>query len=132
MESTQQRFEDGVLTLDDFRYAGSERRKEPRTALFKSIWVFVPMHEPQMGHLVDCSPHGICLLLGTGLREGDKFGLKLRIPLLQLVTYSVRYCRPEQGRFRIGALLSGVDGMQGHPNLEVVFRSLMDAAAPNQ
>lgn len=130
MEPTTLGPEDGALLLEDFRPVGIERRQEPRTALFKRVWVFVPTHEPQVGHLIDCSPHGVGLLLRTCLREGDKFDLKLRIPLLRLVTYSVRYCRPEQGEFRIGALVSGIGGTQGHPDLECVFRALMETAAP--
>jgi hypothetical protein len=124
--------EDGALLLDDFRPVSTERRQEPRTALFKRVWVFVPTREPQVGHLIDCSPHGVGLLLRTGLREGAKFDLKLRIPLLRLVTYSVRYCRPEQGEFRIGALLCGIGGREGHPDLECVFRALMETAAPTR
>jgi len=129
MELTTQGLEDGALTLDDFRRTGSDRRREQRTALFKHIWVFVPMREPQIGCLVDCSPHGVGLLLRSCMREGDEFGLKLRLPLLRLVTYSVRYCRPVNGQFRIGALLSGIGGRRGHPDLEFVFRALMEIAA---
>jgi hypothetical protein len=128
MEIATQKVEDGALVLNDFRRCGPERRREQRTMLFKRIWVFVPMREPQIGYLVDCSPHGVGLLLRTCLRDGDEFGLKLRIPLLRLVTYSVRYCRPVHGQFRIGALLSGIGGMQGHPDLEFVFRALMERA----
>jgi hypothetical protein len=129
MELAIKRPEDGALLLDDFRRVGPERRREQRTTLFKPIWVFVPMHEPQIGHVVDCSPHGVGLLLRTRLSEGDEFGLKLRLPLLRLVTYSVRYCRPMNGQFRIGALLSGIGGMRGHPDLEFVFRALMETAS---
>ena len=99
---------------------------------YKKIWVFVPGHEPQFGNLIDCSPHGVGLLLRTRMSEGDEFGLKLRIPLLQIANYSVRYCRPQQGQFRIGALICGVDGSRGHPDLELLFRALMQAAAPSR
>ena len=129
MELAVHKADDGVLTLDDFRCGATERRREARTAVLKRVWVFLPKREPQIGHLVDCSPHGVGMLVRTGLREGDEFGLKLRIPRLELVTYCVRHCRAEHGQFRIGALLAGIGGMAGHPDLELVFRALMEMAA---
>ena len=63
MEPAVWKTDDGVLTLDDFRCSATERRREARTAVLKRVWVFVPKREPQIGHLVDCSPHGVGLLV---------------------------------------------------------------------
>ena len=122
---------EGALGLDDFRFVKGEQRREPRTPVFaKPVWVFVPEESPRTGHLVDCSPHGIGLLLQVPLRDGQHIGLKLRLDRLRLVTYTVRHCRPEGEQFRIGALLSGVDGRQPDDQLERVFRTLIEAGAP--
>ena len=124
--------EDGALTLDDFRVAGADRRRELRTAVSKAVWLFMPAGEPRVGLLTDCSPHGVGILLKEPLREGDEFGLKLRLDRQRLVTYSVRYSRAEGARYKVGGLVSGVSGVEGHPDLEVIFRALLEAASPRR
>lgn len=117
---------EGGLSLDDFR----DRRREPRTASRKRLWVYQAGERPLPGRLVDCSPHGVRLLLQRPMREGEEFGLRLRLDRLRLVTYSVRYCGPEGQRYNVGALLCGVNGREGDEELEAIFCALLEAGAP--
>jgi len=66
--------------------------------------------EFERGELVDCSPHGIGLILGRSLIPGASFLLKLNLKPVAFAVYDVRNCSATGNGFRIGASFHGFIG----------------------
>src|SRR5436853_7112920 len=90
----------GALTLDDFNGIGNTdpRRQEGRINCYKSITLLPCVAEElwqfKRAWLVDCSPHGVGLIVSAAIQPGQQFLLKLKLDRLMLVIYTVRHCRP--------------------------------------
>lgn len=129
MQSSIQEANGGALTRDDFAPSAGERRRDERARLFRPIRVFSLQRGERLGHLADCSPHGVAVLLRLALHEGERFLLKLRLDRMRMVVYRVCYSRPQgDGWYRMGGLLEDVAEAEGH-ELEAVFQALLHAAA---
>jgi hypothetical protein len=128
MDSSIQEAHGGALMREDFARSVGEPRREDRARVFRGIRVFSLQRGERLGHLADCSPHGVAILLRTPILEGEQFLLKLRLDRVRMIVYRVCYSRPEgDGWYRIGGLLAGVAEAEGH-ELEAVFRALLQAA----
>src|SRR5437763_7218754 len=84
----------------------SDNRAEARTP-HRSVLV-MPYGENlefkfESAQLVDCSPHGVGIVLSHPLSVGGYFLLKLQHRGRNLlVLYTVRHSRPDEGQYRIG------------------------------
>jgi hypothetical protein len=77
--------------------------------------------------LVDCSAHGVGLIVRRPLKPGVFLFLKLKITTVALVMYKVKHCRPEDEGFRVGAEFHGVIGnnTDREATAETVFNALL-------
>lgn len=103
----------GTLTPADFRRSpdDAERRRGPRTPCAGSIDI-LPCASRNLASftacdLIDCSLEGVALLCPREMEVGDQFLVKFKAGKLTLLVYTVRNCRPEGDRFRIGAEFAG-------------------------
>jgi hypothetical protein len=105
---------DTSLNLQDFNNGGvspDERRREARAACGRPIAI-LPYSEDRFlrGHFVDCSVHGVGLIIAQPLKIDENFLMKLRGESLTLLVYVVRNCREVDRRYRIGGELCGCIG----------------------
>lgn len=96
------------------------RRREPRAAVDRPIVIISLSARGGMrfhpGRLIDCSPHGLGVLLSRPLPLGDRFMVQSRLRRSVLLLYTVRNCRRWQNGFRVGAEFSGVLGEPNAPD----------------
>ena len=106
-----------------------QRRREKRLACIKPIYVrpFAQSVDEKFlfSRLLDCSPHGVCVLAPTRMQPRDQFLLKLRFERLMLVLYTVRNCtEADYANWRIGAEFTEIVGVSPIEAAHVVFESL--------
>jgi hypothetical protein len=108
----------------------AERRREPRVP-YRAVHVMAfgqgenLVFEP--AEVVDCSLHGVAILLNRALAKGLHFFVKLKIDgRVTLVDYVVRNCR-RQGRHgnRIGGEYCGVIGAVDEVGADRVMQALL-------
>ena len=103
------------------------RRSEPRVSAAAARRIDILPCEATTGEwkfldaeLLDCSRHGLALLLTEPMPLGAQFLAKLKMSGgMKLLLYTVRNCAPcERARFRIGARFSGLAAQefQGDPD----------------
>ncbi len=120
------------LTLEDFR-PPAERRRNERKPVGKAVRVYSPEHKSQAAILCDCSANGVCILSSKPLQADSQFMLKLKTDRLRMVAYTVRWWwKTGEGRFRIGAEMSGIFGAPDETDTESIFRSVLDASNAQQ
>ena len=112
---------------------GSEKRSEERTP-HRSLLV-MPYGERlelqfESARLVDCSPHGVGILLGHALPVAGHFLVKLKYrQRTLLVLYAVKHCREaddEPGLYRIGAQYAGeITGPDEAVQAEAIYEALL-------
>ncbi|HTL28879.1 MAG TPA: PilZ domain-containing protein [Tepidisphaeraceae bacterium] len=108
-----------------------QRRRELRVTCVKPIYVrpFAQSIDEKFlfSRLLDCSPHGVCVLAPTRMQPRDQFLLKLRFERLMLVLYTVRNCtEADYVNFRIGAEFTEIVGVSPLNAAQVVFESLQE------
>jgi len=91
----------------------AERRIEPRVP-HRAI-IVMPFGDEvesrfEEAEMLDCSLHGIGLLIRRPLRPRTRFFVKLRLTKLALVIYEVKHCTQTDDGYRVGADLKGVSG----------------------
>jgi hypothetical protein len=59
---------------------------------------------------MDFSDHGIGLSVSEPISRGEQFILKIKLPELVLLVFTVRCCVPDARRYRIGAEFYGIVG----------------------
>ena len=120
---------DTSLRLQDFDATdapGDERRREPRAACSRPIAI-LPYCEDRFlhGRFVDCSVHGVGLIVPQPLAVDENFLLKLRGESLTLLVYVIRNCRPADGSFRIGGELCGCIGTAANVGDRAILTMLL-------
>jgi hypothetical protein len=91
----------------------ADRRAEPRIP-HRSI-VVMPFGEGvrsqfEKAELLDCSTHGVGLIVNQALTPRMRFFLKLKLTAVSLIVYEVRNCQQVAEGYRIGAEFVGVIG----------------------
>ena len=92
----------------------TQRRKEERTPCRNVVLMACGERESLLfeeAPLIDCSLHGIRILMPRPLAVGDDILVKLKLPRIALVVYSVRHCHAEGAGYRIGAEFRNVVGI---------------------
>ena len=120
---------DTSLHLADFNgipVRPDDRRREPRVGCDRPIAV-LPYHEPRFvsGRFVDCSAHGVGVLLPQTLPVDERFLLKLRGESVTLLIYVIRNCQPVGDSYRIGAELLGCIGTAANAGDRGVLKMLL-------
>src|SRR5689334_4060865 len=92
---------------------GHERRAEQRIP-HRAI-VVMPFGEGvssrfENATLLDCTAHGVALIVSQQLKPRSRFFLKLKLTAVALVIYEVRHCQEVPEGYRIGAEFRGVIG----------------------
>src|SRR5438132_2342709 len=103
----------GALTAADFQpQEGDDKRREERVTHRRVIQLLPEFLQEEWrfveGELIDCSPHGLAVYVPAPMKIGADFMVKLRLDRVVLLLYSVRYCREEDGRYRVGAQFTGL------------------------
>jgi hypothetical protein len=117
------------LNLTDFGAApvpSDERRREERVACNRPIAV-LPFCDDRFlyGRFIDCSPHGVGILVPKRLALDEQFMLKLRGESITLLIYAVRNCQSLEADFRIGGELCGCIGSAGNVADRAILRLLL-------
>ena len=98
---------------------GCEQRREARTPETGAVIMAYGEGE-NLGfepvRVMDCSPHGVGIVLHRPLPAGASFLLKLNLKPTAFAVYDVRDCRPAERGYTIGAELHG---FIGSPNAAV-------------
>ena len=120
---------DTSLRLQDFNAATAppdERRREPRAICARPV-VILPYSEERFVHarFVDCSVHGVGLLVPHPLAVDENFLMKLRGESLTLLVYVIRNCRAADGSFRIGGELCGCIGTAANVGDRAILNMLL-------
>ena len=120
---------DTSLHLADFNgipVPPDDRRREPRVACERSI-ALLPYHEPRFlnGRFVDCSVHGVGVMLMQPLPVDERFLLKLRGESVTLLVYVIRNCLPVGDQYRIGGELCGCIGTAANVGDRVILKMLL-------
>ena len=123
--------DDDFLHLTDFTGGAAvrpdDRRSEPRVACERPIAI-LPYHEPRFlnGRFIDCSVHGVGVLLPQTLPVDERFLLKLRGESVTLLIYVIRNCVPiSENSFRIGGELCGCIGTAANVGDRVILKMLL-------
>ena len=119
----------GTGTRERRREARFDRRKEIELlpcasddGVAESRWSFL------RGEMIDCSVHGIGVVVDRQLQSGERFLVKVRVGRFPcVVLYTVRNCRPADGRglWRIGAEFGGYVVAPGSTDRETIAEALM-------
>jgi hypothetical protein len=123
--------QDNHLTLRDFSPCETEqRRKEARIPCKRVVLMACREGEGlqfEEALLTNCSLGGIRILLDRTLSPGDDFLVKLKLPRMTLVVYSVRHCHADRSGYRIGAEVRNVVGMKagGTPDFATILDTLL-------
>jgi hypothetical protein len=126
-------FRDDTLTPRDFSSGETEqRRKEARTPCKRVVFMACGEGESlrfEDALLTDCSRRGIRILLPRPLPPGDDILVKLQLPRMTLIVYSVRHCHADGSGYRIGAEFRNVVGMPagGTPDFARIMEILLSA-----
>jgi len=77
--------------------------------------------------MLDCSAHGIGLLVQRPLRCRSRFFVKLKLSNVALIIYEVKHCRQTPEGYRIGADFHGVIGneLDRESTAEAVLAALL-------
>jgi hypothetical protein len=85
---------------------GHERRTE-RRIVHKAVIIMAigpgVNSEFEQADMVDCSTHGIGIVLPHALVLGSRFFVKVKLSTVALASYTVRYCQRMPEGYRIGA-----------------------------
>jgi hypothetical protein len=110
--------------------SNDERRAEPRIP-HRAV-IVMPFGDEiesrfETAQMLDCSLHGIGVLLQRPLRPRTRFFVKLRLSNVALVIYEVKHCSQTQDGYRIGADFHGVIGNDTDRNAapETVLAALL-------
>jgi hypothetical protein len=119
----------GNLAASDLRAADpSEKRQEPRHAANRMIELMPCSNSPAWhvleAELVDCSAHGLGFLIDRPMAADEEFLVKLRLGKLMLLLYTVQHCRPENGRFRVGAKFTGLVADKFNGDAQAILKAL--------
>ncbi len=122
----------GDLAASDFRVPNaSEKRQEPRHAANRMIELMPCKNSPAWrvieAELVDCSAHGLGFLIDRPMASDEEFLVKLRLGKLMLLLYTVQHCRPENGRFRVGAKFTGLVADKFNGDAQAILNALTQA-----
>jgi hypothetical protein len=80
--------------------------------------------------LLDCSRHGIGIVLGFALNPGEQFMVKAKLKDTVLLIYTVRNCRPFRGGFRVGGQFTGIIGGSDSRDPIQVLDALLEGETP--
>jgi hypothetical protein len=115
---------------DPVNAAADERRTEDRIP-HRAI-VVMPFGEGvesefKRAMMVDCSLHGIALIVDQPFRPRTRFFVKLKLTTVALVVYEVKYCQEMPHGYRIGADLQGISGSTADCNTtpEAIMHALL-------
>jgi hypothetical protein len=108
----------------------SERRNDPRTSRKGVVFLsHGELREGQFeeGELVDCSPHGIGLMMKRPIAMHVNLMVKLKTKPSSFVVYEVRHCDAASSQFKIGALYQGFVGApeSAEPEAESICSKLI-------
>ena len=122
--------DDNSLHLSDFTGSAAvrpdERRREPRIACERPIAVLPYPHEGFInGRFIDCSVHGVGLVLVQSLPVEERFLLKLRGESVTLLIYTIRNVLPVGDSYRIGGELSGCIGTAANVGDRGILKMLL-------
>jgi hypothetical protein len=112
----------------------AEHRREPRTLCNREI-ALMPLSEGDSataserfgpGHLTDCSPHGLGLMLPSAMKAGQQVLVRLNLNnKMSLLVYTIRYCIPTKiGQYRAGARFTGYAASSFQGDLDTVVTAL--------
>jgi len=81
----------------------------------------------QRAQMVDCSVHGIGVVVDQPLPPRSRFFIKLKLTTVALVIYEVKYCEPLSHGYRVGAEFQGISGSEADckMTLEEVIQALL-------
>jgi hypothetical protein len=108
-----------------------QRRRESRIECLKPIYVRPCAHHLDekffYSRLLDCSPHGVCVVVPKPLEPREQFLLKLRFQRLTLVLYTVRNCtEADYSGWRVGAEFREIVGASEADAAQVVYDALLN------
>jgi hypothetical protein len=126
------RQDDTVMPRDLSPGEGERRRKEARIPCKRVVFMACGESESlkfEEALLIDCSLRGIRILLDRPLAAGQDILVKLNLPRLTLVVYSVKHCHADGSGYRIGAEFRNVVGMpaSGKPDFAKIVDALLSA-----
>lgn len=109
----------------------AEQRRERRFSCDHKIAIVSTGSSDNQGlhevELLDCSVHGLGLLVNNPMEVGSQFIAKLKPERSLLVLYTVRHCVPvEQGRFKIGASFDAFFGTPATHDPQEILKILFD------
>ena len=108
-----------------------ERRADPRVPCARHIDILPCQARAQWkfmdAEVVDCSKHGLSLLLSEPMEVGQQFLVKLKLPQgIKLLLYTVHNAAPrERSRYRIGARFSGFAAQEFDDDPQKVMDALL-------
>jgi hypothetical protein len=77
--------------------------------------------------LVDCSRHGVGVLLAEPLVPGEQVMIRAKLKDIVLLIYTVRNCHAWEEGYRIGARFSGIIGPPDDRDASVVLDALLES-----
>jgi hypothetical protein len=128
--------QDETLMLRDLSSGeATQRRKEARAPCRSVVLMACGERESLLFEqvpLIDCSLHGIRILMPRPLELGDDILVKLKLPRIALVVYSVRHCHAEGAGYRVGAEFRNVVGADAAaaPDLAGIAACLLSGDQP--
>ena len=109
----------------------AERRREQRFACRRPIELLGCAGDVSWSSLkaemIDCSAHGIGIVVGRPLQAGEQFMVKVRLSTTAVVLYTVRNCRKSEEGYRIGAEFVGYVVAGGDVSRESIADALMNS-----
>lgn len=130
----------GALTIGDFTQAvvPDNRRREARAACDRPIDIMPvtpTFDEPHLrALLIDCSPHGLGLIVERPMSAGDQFLVDIVIGQHPVqVLYTVRHCRAAgEHAFKVGAAFSAFISGPDDAAPVALFAALLEAGHTEQ
>jgi hypothetical protein len=107
-----------------------ELRREPRLTPSRKVKVYGASDEPEVAKILDCSRHGVALIMSRPLHVDSQFLLRVKSRGRQLVAYTVRGCvRMREGEYRIGAELVGLVHESVETDADGILQNLLEPEA---
>jgi hypothetical protein len=108
----------------------ADRRRGPRLKAHRPVMVMPCACGAglrfQPAQLVDCSRHGVAILLPQPLPADTQFMLKARLRHPVLLIYTVKNCHGAEEEYRIGARFSGIIGPPSDREALAVLDALLE------
>jgi hypothetical protein len=91
----------------------NERRTDERTARKRVVFLAhgeLGQSEFEEAELVDCSPHGIGIMMKRGIAMHVSLMVRLKTKPASFAVYDVRHCVASGPKYKVGALYEGFVG----------------------